>query len=98
MRHLRYIYFILFAIIAIILAVGPAWAQSDSSASKAKVFKMNKKTGAIEKNEFIKEPTPEQLKEIRQALGGKDPGAEDVIFFHSPNPGTCVWVGYWKCY
>jgi hypothetical protein len=68
---------------------------------KAKVFKMNKKTGAVEKNEFVKEPTPEQLKEIRRALGlaeNQDPGADDIIFYHSPTPGTCYWVGYWRCY
>ncbi|MGE5839496.1 MAG: hypothetical protein ACM34H_06145 [Deltaproteobacteria bacterium] len=99
MRRLGYLHCILFAIIAVILVAGPAWTQPP--ADKAKVFKMNKKTGAVEKDEFAKLPTPEQLKEIRRALGlaeNQDPGADDIIFYHSPNPGTCYWVGYWRCY
>jgi len=98
---LGYIHCILFAIIAVILAVGPAWAQSDSSQSRAKAVKIDKKTGVVVKNEFDREPTPQQLKEIRKHLGLKDdqdPEANDVIFYHSPNPGTCVWVGFWRCY
>lgn len=90
--------FILFAIVAIILAAGPAWGQPQEGSTAGnkdnKVFKI--KGGQLDKKNFteVSADSP-RIAELEKAAGGK-PGSDDIIFVHMPNPGTCVYYrGSW---
>jgi len=100
MRRLRLIHFIVLAILSIILAAGPAWGQqtpgTTAQGKDYKVFKI--KAGQLDKKNFTEVPSGNPIiVELEKAAGGR-PGADDVIFVHMPNPGTCVYYrGTWYC-
>lgn len=49
---------------------------------------------SIGKNEFKKQPDKQLKDELDRVVG--QPGKDDIIFVHLPNPGTCVYYrGTW---